>query len=78
MERLLNHVGVDSHRILDTARVASGQEADDGDRFVHARSEDQPVPPPQILAREPEPAQLILLERVGPRDVGDELGPVLP
>src|SRR5881397_4108296 len=77
MERLLHHVGVDSHRVLDAARVAAGKETDNGDRFLDAGPEHQPVPPPQVLAREPQPAQLIVLERIRPRDVGDELWPVL-
>src|SRR2546422_11249721 len=60
-KRLFHHVGVDPDGILDATRVAAGEKAEDGNPLLSACAQDQPVPAPQVLARQPEPPQLIFL-----------------
>src|SRR5262245_18963575 len=69
-ERLFDHVGVDRNRILDAARIAAREIGCDRNGSFARRVEDDPVARPQILARQLEPAELILLEWIRAGDIG--------
>ena len=56
--------------------VASGEERGDRHGALARRAEDQPIARAQVLARQLEPPELVLLEGVRPGDVGDEIGAV--
>ena len=72
-ERFFDHVGVDRDRIVDAAGVPPGEIGGDRDGALARRAEDDPVARPQILARQLEPAQLVLLEWVRPGDIGNQV-----
>src|SRR5882672_3085901 len=76
LEGTLDHVGMDAHRVLEPRGIAASQKRGNRDLARRGGFEDNAVAAAEVLARELEAAELVLLERIGARDVGDEIGPM--
>src|SRR5438093_982951 len=72
-ERPRDHVPVDADRVLHPHRVSARQERGRRDAARGARSEHDVVSPAQVFAAQLQSAELVLLEGVRSRDVGDEI-----
>jgi len=65
---------MDAHGVLEPLGIAARQEHGNRDLAGRGRFEEDAIAAAEILARELQPAQLILLEGIGARDVRDEIG----